>query len=463
MAPTDILNGWNAIAEFLSCDVRTAKRWETERGLPVHRTRRTPGEGRANVYALRDELEEWLTAAKSDAEGHPVASAAETKPTPWSRRWVILSVVVAVCLVATTLMMWARGRRVAKIESERRTNAPLSHSVVAASSGGANVQELYLHGSYLFEQRTPEGLAQAKTDFEEAIAANQNYAPAYAGLAKTYDLLREYSTMPSAQAYPLAKTAALRAIALDPRLPDAHAALGYEEFFWEWNSAEAERQFQRAIALDANSAIAHHWYGSMLMHQARFGEAIRELNRAQVLEPASAGVLGTRALAIGLSGRRAEATDMVQDILTHVPDSAPLHFILAMLCLQQPRDIPRYLDEMRRFATLRHSNEQIQLINAAEPAYRQHGEQAMWRAMLDVEQRLHGTEHPAYLTAQMEATLGMKEAALRDLAKLEKDHDADLIGLDIDPMMGSLRDDPRFEQVVAQVGLPQRTSQHQRG
>jgi hypothetical protein len=200
-----------------------------------------------------------------------------------------------------------------------------------------------------------------------------------------------------------------------------------------------------------------------LMHQARFGEAIRELNRAQVLEPASAGVLGTRALAIGLSGKRAQATDMVQDILTHVPDSAPLHYILAMLCLQQPRDIPRYLDEMRRYARIRHSDEQIQLIDAAERAYRQQGEQAMWKAMLEVEQRLHGTEHPAYITAQVEATLGMKEAALRDLAILQRDHDADMIGLEIDPMMASLRDDPRFEQMVVKVGLPQRTTQHQRG
>ena len=463
MAPTDILHGWNTIAEFLSCDVRTAKRWETERGLPVHRTRRTPGEGRANVYGVRSELEMWMAAAKSDAEEPPIGQDIETTQKPWSRRWVVVSALVAVCVAATTLMMWARGRRAAKAESERRTAAPLSHSVVAAGSGGANVQELYLHGSYLFEQRTPEGLAQAKTDFEQAIAANHNYAPAYAGLAKTYDLLREYSTMPSEQAYPLAKAAALHAMALDPRLPDAHAALGYEEFFWEWNSAEAERQFQRAIALDPNSAIAHHWYGSMLMHQARFGEAIRELNRAQVLEPASAGVLGTRALAIGLSGRRAEAADMVQDILTHVPNSAPLHFILAMLCLQQPRDIPRYLDEMRRFANLRHSNEQIQLINAAEPAYREHGEQAMWRAMLQMEQGLHGTEHPAYLTAQIEAALNMKEAALRDLETLERDHNADMIGLDIDPMLAPLREEPRFQELVAKVGLPAGAVPHQHG
>jgi tetratricopeptide (TPR) repeat protein len=371
---------------------------------------------------------------------------------------VVAGAIVAVCLVATTLAVWGRSRTAAKTGGEHSAGEPVRHSIVAAGSGGAHVQELYLHGSYLFEQRTPETLAQAKSDFEQAIAVNESYAPAYAGLAKTYDLLREYATMPSDKAYPLAKTAALRAIALDPKLPDAHAALGYEEFFWEWNGAEAEREFQRAIALDANSAIAHHWYGSMLMHQARFGEAIRELNRAQVLEPASAGVLGTRALAIGLGGKRGEAVDMVQDILTRVPNSAPLHYILALLCLQEPRDIPRYLDEMRRFARLRHSDEEMQLIDAAEPVYQREGEQAMWGAMLQAEQRLHPDGRPTYVTAQIEATLGMKDAALRDLTELQREHNADMIGLDIDSLLAPLRDDPRFEQLVARVGLPRRAS-----
>jgi tetratricopeptide (TPR) repeat protein len=480
MAPTDILQGWNAIAEFLNCDVRTAKRWETDRGLPVRRTRRTPGVGRANVHAVVSELEAWIAAAKSTNDTQPNLTADESKefrvehtvehtedPTPaltpqltappHRRRWVIAAVVVTVSLAAATLAVWAHSRKADSTASARVARESVNHSVLAMSSAGPNVIELYLHGSYLFEQRTPETLAQAKSDFAQAISTDQSYAPAYAGLAKTYDLLREYSTMPSKEAYPLAKAAALRAIALDPQLPDAHAALGYEEFFWEWNGAEAEREFQRAIALDANCAIAHHWYGAMLMHQARYADAIRELDRAQALEPASAGVLGTRAYAIGLSGRRAEAADMVQDILTRVPDSAPLHFILAQLSLQQPRDIPRYLDELRKFAKLRHSDDEMRLIDAVVPVYRREGEQAMWRAMLHANQQQHGATHPTYLRAQLEVALGMKNAALRDLAELQRDHDPQMIGLDIDAMLAPLRDDPQFGQLVAEVGLP-RTS-----
>jgi Tfp pilus assembly protein PilF len=481
MGSSDVLQGWNAIAEFLSCDVRTAKRWESERGLPIRRTRRTPGEGRANVYAIVPELETWRAAAATSLEILPRSVAAaqadsasieaassvdvprSARPPEarrllarsWLRPAIALTAVciVAASVVAASIVAWARGHRGAKnVSAPPVRSAPPPPS--PANPAPSPVAELYLHGSYLFEQRTPETLGQAKTDFEHAIARDPGYAPAYAGLAKTYDLLREYSTLPSDRAYPLARTAALRSIALDPKLPDAHAALGYEEFFWEWNGVQAESEFRRAIALDPNCSIAHHWYGAMLLHQTRFQEAIRELDRAQMLEPASAGVLGTRAYAIGLSGRRDQAADLLQDILTRVPDSAPLHFILAQLSLQQPRDIPRYLDQMRRFAELRHGSDELQLLNTAEAVYRHNGETAMWRSMLETEERLHPNER-TYQMAELEAALGQNDQAIRDLTVLKQQHNDLMIGLAIDSFMTPLRDDARFQNIERQIGLPE--------
>lgn len=296
---------------------------------------------------------------------------------------------------------------------------------------------------------------EAKLDFQAAIATSPKYAPAYAGLAKTYALLREYSTLPSAQAYPLSRQAAQQAIALDPKLAEAHAALAYEQFFWEWDAPHAEAEFKQAIALDPNSSLAHHWYGAMLTHQTRFAEALDQLNQAQMLEPASAGVLGSRAYAIGLSGKRDQAVNLVQDMLTRVPDSAPLHFVLAQLCLQEPRDIPRYLDQMRRFAELRHSTEELTILNAGEPAYRNQGEAKMWQAMLLLDRQLHpDAQHPAYFTVELEASLGMNAGALRDLAVLVHNHDEQMIGIEIDPTLSPLRGDPRFARIASQIGLP---------
>jgi Tfp pilus assembly protein PilF len=377
--------------------------------------------------------------------------AADRTPSRW--KWQN-SAIASVSLAILFLSVWVLAHRTARSSPALHTSSNATPSLPSAPAD-TRAKELYLHGSYLFEQRTPETLQQARRDFQAAIAASPQYAPAYAGLAKTYDLLREYATLPSAQAYPLARRAAQQAIALDPRLPDAHAALGYEEFFWEWDAPHAEAEFKQAIALDPNSSLAHHWYGSMLTHQTRYAEALDQLNQAQMLAPDSAGVLGTRAYAIGLSGKRDQAADLVQDILTRSPDSAPLHFVLANLCLQEPRDIPRYLDQMRRFAELRHSDEELALLKAGEPAYRELGETKMWQTMLQAERKLHpDPDHPTYSTLQLEAVLGMREDALRDLALLARDHDEQMVGIDIDVMLSSLRDDPQFKQIARQVGLP---------
>jgi tetratricopeptide (TPR) repeat protein len=468
----ETLRGWNAIADFLSCDVRTAKRWEQYRHLPVHRTRRTPGEGRANVYAVSSELEIWLASANALAESPQLSAQQEDNPAeallhleklpatvssapPGSHRNPTLILSACIALTVVVLIVAAARHRVGETPSAIGNSGKAARPIPPPTPEEARAQELYLHGSYLFEQRTPETLQQAQLDFQAAIAASPKYAPAYAGLAKTYALLREYSTLPSAQAYTLAKQAAQQAIALDPKLADAHAALAYEQFFWEWDARRAEAEFKQAIALDPNSTLAHHWYGSMLTHQTRFAEAIEQLNQAQLLDPDSAGILGSRAYALGLSGKRDQAVDLLQDILTRVPDSAPLHFTLAELCLQQPRDIPRYLDQMRRFAELRHNDETLAVLKAGESAYRSQGEQKMWQAMLRVERQLHpNAEHPTYFMVDLEAAQGMKDAALRDLAILLRNHDEHMIGIEIDALLSSLRGNPRFARIASQVGLP---------
>ena len=486
----DILQGWNEIATYLSRDVRTVKRWEKQRGLPV---RRMQGDGRANVYAFLEELDLWLSTGKAaepiwsaepDLEAViaeassleeppsemgvtvqvpdplPTGPSVATKPVSQGRRrvlpWMWAVSAVCACLLTTALISRRSESSALKHFSEgKRTSIRTGLESSAARTTAPRLQQLCMQGSYLFEQRTPETLEKAKLDFDEAIATDATYAPAYVGLAKVYDLLREYSMVSSAQAFPLAKQAAQHAIALDPKLAEAHAALGFEEFFWEWDSVSAEREFRTAIALDPGSALAHQWYGSMLMHQSRLAEALEELDRAQVLHPASAGVLRTRAYALGLSGRRNEAADLLQEILTKIPDSAPLHFILAQLSLQEPRDIPRYLEEIRRFAELRHDNDAKELVPLLERVYQRKGERAMWSAMLDRQEHLHpAPAHRTYQMVQAEGALGENEAVLRDLTQLVRDHDPAMTGLKIEPLLSSVRGDPRFAEVLDGVGLP---------
>ena len=339
--------------------------------------------------------------------------------------------------------------------------SPYSLKSVTANSGAPyrsqvpGVDDLYLRGMYSYERRTPESLERSHNDFTTAIAKDPNYAPAYAGLANTYNLLREYSMMPEAEAYPKARAAAEHAVALDPRLPQAHAALGFIDFFWSWDTASAEREFQTALALDPSSVLAHHWYGSMLVHEGRYGEAIEQLDLAQRLQPTSAAVLSTRALALGLSGHRGEAVDMLQDVINETPGVSSPHAILAILSKVEPREPARFLDETRRVAELRHSDEMLRVAAAAEPAYRSGGENAMWQAILSVEERLHpGASNRTFLMAEAEAALGRNEAAFADLAQLVKRRDPEMVGIAIDPTLVPLHKDRRFGQLLAAVGLP---------
>jgi tetratricopeptide (TPR) repeat protein len=261
--------------------------------------------------------------------------------------------------------------------------------------------------------------------------------------------------MPDAVAYPKAKAAAEHAVALDPKLAPAHASLGFIDFFWSWDTAAAEHEFKTALALDSSSVLAHHWYGSMLTHEGRFKEAIEQLDIAQRLEPTSAAVLSTRALALGLSGHRGEAVDMLQDLVNETPGVSSPHAILATLSKVQPQDPARFLDETRRVAELRHSDEMMQIAAAADPAYRTGGESAMWAAILATEEQLHpGPDNRTYLMADAEAALGRNDAAFADLARLERRRDPQLIGILVDPTLVPLREDPRFGQLVASVGLP---------
>jgi tetratricopeptide (TPR) repeat protein len=515
----DILNGWKEIGGYVCRDIRTVERWEKQRGLPV---RRVPGAGRATVYALISELDEWLANTKPDgtelatdgrerdrslepvslyssappshraAEKPVIGSVAEQfsnfsptednatlqgrSPSPVKlrrmpagggpahpvtrHRMFIAAVTIAAGLIC--VLVWPLVRSHAKTaagpalpHTPYTLDATAKNPEVPYRSQVPGVDDLYLRGIYRYEQRTPDSLRHSLNDFSAAIVKDPNYAPAYAGLANTYNLLREYSIMPDAEAYTKAKAADEHALALDPRLPQAHASLGFIDFFWSWDTVAAEREFRTALTLDPSSALAHHWYGSMLTHEGRYSEALEQLDIAQRLEPTSAAVLSTRALALGLSGHRGEAVDLLQDVLNESPAASSPHEILAILSKVQPRDPARLLDETRRVAELRHSGEMLQVTAAGETAYRSGGENAMWAAILAEEERLHpGASNRTYLMVQAEAALGRNEAAFKDLNLLLKRRDPGLIGIAMDPTLAPLHPDPRFVQMIASMGMP---------
>ena len=517
----DILNGWKEIAGYLGRDRRTVERWEKQRGLPV---RRVPGQGRASVYALISELDEWLASSKAseanpaDAEpwqepressgadspsafalrgqesppapdglssrgqgdqplaagsnagsneGRPAPAMADPvaafqKITPLSRHgigsgWIVAWIFLAGLTLFFVLALPAVRRHLNPVLETPKLNPQTNRAMAALHhhSHVAGVDDIYLEGIYSYEQRTPESLERAQQDFESAIQKDPNFAPAYAALADTYSMLREYYVMPNQEAFTKAKAAAQRALALDPTLSDAHASLGFIDFFWSWDAASAEREFRTAIADDPSSADAHHWYGSMLTHEGRYQEAMEQLDIAQQLEPTSAAIVSTRALALGLSGHRAEAVELLDGVINESPGVSAPHAIFAIVSRVKPADFGRYVDEMRRAGELRQSDEMLQVAAAGEAALHSGGEHAMWAAILATEERLHpGSADRTYLMVDAEAALGHVDAAFADMNQLAQRREPELMGVVMDPTLAPLRRDQRFGQLLATMGLP---------
>ncbi len=484
----DVLNGWKEIAAYLGRDPRTVERWEKQRSLPV---RRLPGSGRATVYALVPELDVWLASSRLREEEPQLtavpAVAAEIRAEPkafvvaeaidggqetklqesgdrgpgW-RRWTTAAVLAVLVVLICGVGLAGAGWR-------RRHSGPATPGVDPAlpnrvrslvpSSAVFGVEELYLRGCYQEEMRTPDSLNRAKASFEAAIAKDGGYAPAFAGLANTYILLREYSMLPDAEAYPKAKEAATKALVLDPGWPQAHAALGFVKFFWDWDATAAEAQFQQALQADPTLPLAHHWFGSMLTHEGRFREGLGQLEVAQRLDPSSAAILTSRAFALGLIGRKSDGIQMLQEAIGgegsgSSRNSATMHQVLGVLYLLPSRDVGRYLAETAQAASLRQDVETAASMRMAAGVLHARGEQAMWRALLEDERKRHPRGEPTYAMARYEAELGAKDQAMNDLAELFTRHDPALIGISVDPSFEGLRREGRFLQLRVAMGLP---------
>jgi serine/threonine protein kinase/Tfp pilus assembly protein PilF len=149
---------------------------------------------------------------------------------------------------------------------------------------------LYLKGRYAWNKRSQEGVAEAIRFFEQAIAADPNYSPAYAGLADSYALDVDYRAIPVADVFARAKQYARKALELDESVPAAHASLAWSLFIYDWDWAGAEREFRRAIELNPRYATAHQWFAFLLASRGEHDAALLEGHTALELDPASVSI-----------------------------------------------------------------------------------------------------------------------------------------------------------------------------
>lgn len=320
----------------------------------------------------------------------------------------------------------------------------------------SEAHEAYLRGLFFWNKWTEDGVRKSVEYFQQAIAADPNYALAYAGLANAYIVMGDFGVgiLPPHEANNAAEKAALKAIELDENLAEAHAALAMSRFRSDGDLNGVEVEFKRSLELNPGSATTHHWYSHYLMAVGRSEEAIAEGKRAYDLSPVDPE-MGTHLQFLSLFLRRYdEVLEQGRKNIELDPNFGETYFMNAQALEQQQK----YEEAKREFSKALALSGRRSMILAslghllAVSGDRSGGEQ-MLAELKDLSERRYV---PAYEKALVQVGLGNKESALEYLNTAYQEGSHWIFILQSDARLDPLRSDARFQSLVHRVGLPRR-------
>jgi TolB-like protein/Tfp pilus assembly protein PilF len=337
--------------------------------------------------------------------------------------------------IAREIQVAVSAREIAQLASSRVVD-PEAH-------------RLYLLGRHYESQRSAEGLQKALDSYEQSIAKDPSYAAAYSGLADTYTLLGFY-VVPAREAMPRAKAAALKALALDDSLAEAHQSVGdvAETYDWDWSTAEKE--FRRSIELNPSYAMAHHHYSLHLDAFGRLEEALAEAKRALECDPLSPIVNNLLALQYYLLRRYDEAIAQYRRTLEIDPNLGASNIELGFSYAAKGmlREAIAVGEKHSATATALRARGALgyflALSGDREGALRQ------LEGLRALSQLQYVAPHHFYL---IYLGLGEKDQAFAWLEKAHQDRSGIFFQLKADPVNDPLRSDPRFADLLRRVGL----------
>jgi TolB-like protein/Flp pilus assembly protein TadD len=324
------------------------------------------------------------------------------------------------------------------------------NAMAARPTENMEAHELYLKGRFFWDKRTGENLKRSIDYFNQATAADPNYALAYVGLADCYLLLEDYAGAPADETYPKAKAFAERALQLDSSLAEAHTSLAYVYTnLWQWRQAEEE--FKRAIKLNANYSTAHHWYSLYLLDLGRIDEAMAEIKRAHELDPLSLIIGTTLNYAYFVEGDVDSSIAQCKRVIDLDSSFPRAHEYLGLGYLAQGR-YPEAIVEIHKAVEL--SGRDRRPLRDLGFGYAVSGKRAEALTVLkEIEGNYEKHKAIGQDFAAVYAGLGEKDQAF---AWLEKDFQARsglLAWSRWTPPFDSLRSDPRFADLLRRMGL----------
>ena len=311
--------------------------------------------------------------------------------------------------------------------------------------------EAYVKGRYFWNKRTDKGMKKGLEYFRQAITLDPTFAEAYVGVADSYATLGLYAVLPPKEAFPAAKDAVKRALEMDDGLAEAHATLGFINFYYDWNGGEGASEFRRALADNPNYAMAHSWYGEDLAAMGRYPEAVEEAQRALEDDPLSLIIGSNAGWTLSLAGKGDQAIKILQKAIEIDPSFPRTHYRLGRAYAQKK------LYEMA-ISEL----EQAVSLSGGDPCYKGSlgqvyavsGNTNQARNVLeDLEGRTGQQYVPAYAIALVYAGFGDNDHALVWLEKAYEDRSTSMVFLKLDPELSTLHSDPRFEQLSRRINF----------
>ena len=420
-APHGSLTGWKAIAAHLGRNQSTVRRWAAEAGLPVYRPQSGVARKGATVYALRAELDAWITRFGTAAPVAATSPAADPRP-----------------------------------GSQPGPHNPLIRAPIAADAP-AEAHRLYLEGAYLWPKRTAQALTAAEARLRRATALAPGLAAAHAELAVVCNLMGDYDVVPVQVGYRLAAAAARQALAIEATNARAHCVLADIRFYGERDFDGSLALFRLATECDPEDPLCRHWYGAALAMSGRHDAARQQLQMARMLFPTSPLVIYAETMnTLGL-GEFDAARHLLVDLVGGEPGfSNPLR-LLAFAELGRA-DVPAWLAAWDEHFRLRGEAATCDTLDAARGRMGNSDLASVVRFLRDSpalreDQGLqHGPQGgDLYFRAHLAALAGDWQLAADLLARVP---DCTAFYNIIDPAFAAARLDPGFRTNLRRAQLP---------
>lgn len=309
----------------------------------------------------------------------------------------------------------------------------------------------YLKGRFHWSKRTAKDLEKSIEYFEHATQIDPNFALAYAGLADSYVLLSGYGVSTPHESFSRAKQAAQKALEIDETLAEAHCALGYVLFNYEWKFDESETEMKRAIELNPNYATAYHWYGNAnLLAAGRFDESIAAMKKAQELDPLSLIVnadLGTNYL----FARRID--DSIEQLNRTIELDEHFYYAHAYLgrAFLMKHEFGQALAEYKKAQKTADDPRVLMLLARTYTAMNQ--KSGAEKILIQLKAMKSKRYISDYYFALIYAGLNNKDKAFEHLEKALEHREGRMTLIKVDPLLDNIRSDARFPVLLRKVGL----------